>query len=474
MCSFAQEQDNMRRMLDQGVQRQAAAQEKQALQGESDEGRPTLTLDGKRYTVAHNANDVGRALYLSLQNKAWDAAQAFLTDYLTLADRDPMLVDYAEGVLARLRGHYQEAQASFEAVLARQPDFLLGRLELARVYFEDQQDKAAAALFTAIAASLDASDERTAGVARTVEAFQKALATRARWTGSFSAGPLWSDNINRSSASETCLLADTTGFCYVNRKLPDAVRAMGVDFDASVDKRWALEGHHGIYFRSLAFGQSYRGEAQYNELTWTFQAGYSFRSGRQTFAIAPTFDYYAWGNRAMYGAAGAHAEWTDTLSAASLLKIEGDIKRMRYRRPDYASQYDGVMRSVYATWFQGIGDGGTVFGGLDLVDSGAVERVNAYLQKGIRLGTSWEWPAGFTSTVFASFRHRDYGAYSSVLGERRNDHEQAYTVVIKASRFAFAGFTPVFTARRNRIHSNVDWLYSYDKNALSLKLEHAF
>jgi hypothetical protein len=457
-------------MFDQRSQQQSVERERALLKDELDAERPTITVDGKTYTVEHNVNDVGRALYLSLQHRQWTAVQRFLDEYLTLPDRDPLLVHYAQGALARTQGRYAEAEREYRALLALQPDFLPARLELARVLFEDQQDREAGQLFDAIAASLDAGDPKTSGVRETVTTFQTALANRREWNGSFALGPTWNDNLNRSSAGSTCLLY-LSGNCFFTRTTPDAIASTGYDYDANLNKRWALRGHHGLYFRSLLFGQGYRDNSGYNELTSITQAGYSYRSGRHSVSLAPSFEYYAWGNKALYGAWGAHAEWSWTLSPTSLLKLEGDWKQMRYRIANYADNYDGVVRSAYATYFRSLGARWTVFGGVDVVDSDSAQAVYGYLQKGVRLGASLQWPAGFSSTLFASYRHRDYRGYSELLGARRADDEQGYNFILKATRWSVAGFTPLLTLRHNRVRSNVDWLYDYDKNVISLKLE---
>ncbi len=43
----------------------------------------------------------------------------------------------------------------------------------------------------------------------------------------------------------------------IQRNLPDAQRAMGLDYDGNLERRWALAGHHGVYVRGLAFGQAW-------------------------------------------------------------------------------------------------------------------------------------------------------------------------------------------------------------------------
>lgn len=470
----AQQQDDLRRLLEQRTEQQGVERERALLREEQDAGRPTITVDGQTHTVAHNANDVGRALYLSLQNRQWQAAARFLDEYLTLPGRDAMLEHYAQGMLARLQGHHDEAEREFRALLALQQDFLPGRLELARTLFEDQQDREAAELFQAIEASIDASDARTAGVRRTVATFRQALENRRSWNGTLALGPAWSDNVNRTSASHTCLLADTDGFCYVDRRLPDAIVASGLDFDGSLSRHLPLKGHHGLYLRSLLFGQAYRNHSAYNEASLTTQAGYSFRSARHSLAFAPSFDYQTLGNSALYGAWGLHAEWNYSMSAASLLKLEGDWKDLSYRQSSYSPYYDGVSRSVYLTYFRSLGPRWTLFGGVDLVDNDTPLAVTAYRQKGVRLGAALQWPEGFSSTLSASWRRRQHGASNALLEARREDDEQGYIFVIKAMRWAMAGFTPLLTLRHNRIDSSVDWLYSYDKSVVSLKLERTF
>lgn len=469
-CARAQQQDDLRRVLDQDMARQSVERERERLRDELDSERPGSTSDRSAYPVAHDASGPGRALYLALQQRQWRAVQHLLDEYLALPDRDPLLVHYAQGALARSRGRLREAEREYRALLALRPDFLPGRLELARVLFEDQQDREARQLFEAIAASLDAGDPRTAGVRRTVAAFRHALADRRGWSGAFALGPAWSDNLNRSSAGSTCLIY-LGGSCFFTRTTPQAIASTGYDYDASLGRRVPLRGHHGLYLRSLLFGQGYRDNRAYDELTSVTQAGYSYRSGRHAIALAPAFEYYAWGQAALYGAWGAHAEWSWTLSPDSLLKLEGDWKAMRYRRAGYAARYDGVARSASATWFRGLGARWTVFGGVDVLDSAAAQAADGFLQKGVRLGGVLQWPAGFSSTVSASYRRRDYDAYSALLGARRADREQGCILILKAARLAFAGFTPALTLRHNRVRSNVDWLYRYDRSVVSLKLE---
>lgn len=465
------QQDDLRRVLEQGNDVRHQRQDQQRLQ-QAEPDRPTVTLDGRTVRVERTVDDLGQALYLSLQHQQWPAAQAFLHEYIDLPGHDPLLRHYAQGALARVAGEHHRAALEYEALLARQPDFLPARLELARVYAEDQRDREATSLFTAIAADIDDRDPATAGVRGRVQGYLQALQARRRWKGALSAGPAWSDNINRSSASRTCLFGVGED-CIIERRLPDAQRAPGVDYDGSLERRWALAGHHGLYVRGLAFGQAWKDNRAYNELNATVQVGYSWRSARHTLLLAPGYDYQALGNRTLQGAAGAHAEWQYALDPRSLLKLEADWKRQRYRQPGLADNYDGAMGALYATWFRALTARWTVFAGIDLADSGAADAANAYRQRGLRVGAARQW-SGTTATLFLSLRERSYDAWSPLLEARRHDDEQNLIALVRSERLAVAGLVPSLSLRYTRMDSNVDWLYSHDRSLLSLKWERGF
>ncbi len=58
-----------------------------------------------------------------------------------------------------------------------------------------------------------------------------------------------------------------------------------------------MDGHHGVYVRSLLYGKY----GEYNETTLITQAGYSYRTARHQAALAPSFEVYEWGNDTLYG-----------------------------------------------------------------------------------------------------------------------------------------------------------------------------
>lgn len=460
--------------LNRSIEQQNSATERELLEGEDylPGKRPQLIIDGKRYTVGHNVNDLGRALYLSIRQKNWSAVLAFLGEYETLPGADPLLLAYARGALARIRGDMEQAEREYRHLLKLNPDFLPGRLELARVLFENHSEREADALFRQIAAQLDPLDNKQDGVRSSVSHFIQALQQRRAWSGSLALGPTWNDNLNQSSESHTCLL-EYAGQCLYQRNVPDAIEASGLDYEFTLNRQLPLSGHNGLYLRTLWYGQSYREHADYNESTLVAQAGYRFRDLDDQIRLAPLFEFSRYANDSLYGAWGLHSEWTRQLSRTRLLKLEGEYKALRYRRERY-SHYDGPSYSANATLWQQLPRGWTLFGGADWLYRKADEAIYAYQQPGLRLGFSKPFSSGLEATLFASYRERHYDEYSQILGARRRDREQNYTLILRAPELNLAGLTPSLTLKHRRNDSNVDWLYRYERNQISLKLETRF
>ena len=70
------QQDDLRRVLEQGSELRHQQQDQQRLQ-QAESQRPTLTIDGQTVRVERTVDDLGQALYLSLQHQRWPAAAAF-------------------------------------------------------------------------------------------------------------------------------------------------------------------------------------------------------------------------------------------------------------------------------------------------------------------------------------------------------------------------------------------------------------
>ncbi|WP_417578686.1 surface lipoprotein assembly modifier [Nitrincola sp.] len=460
--------------LQQSLDQQAETLERRLLADEDYQpaGQPQLIIEGRAYPVGDNVDDLGRALYVALQQRQWSAVVYFLPRYAALADADPMLLAFAQGSLARAQGDLRGAEAFFRQLLVLQPGFLPGQLELARVLFENHKNREAYQRFEQISAQLDPLDTRQTGVRRTVASFLQALDQRHAWQGSVALGPIWNDNLNQSSGSRTCLL-EQGGICYYERKVPDAVAATGVDYELSLNRQFSLSGHHGMYVRALWYGQSYEDTREYNESTLNLQLGYRYQNQRDQFRLAPLVEFTAQGDQLLHDAWGLQAEWLHHLTPRRVFKLEGSSRVLDYKDSRF-DRYKGPSHALYATLWQVLPNDWTLFGGLDWQYRDADDDTLAYKQPGVRIGGAAPLSPHLHTTLLLSHRERRHQAFSAVLGERREDDEQSLTLILRAPTLQIAGFEPVLTLRHRKTRSNVDWLYSHDRNQVSLKLERRF
>ncbi|MFW1953133.1 surface lipoprotein assembly modifier [Acinetobacter beijerinckii] len=441
---------------------------------------PSILINGQIFAVEKNQDDLAKALYLAVMQKQWGNAAVYLKHYQQYEGYDQALTDFAEGALARAQGQLKLAEQKFQSSLNKQPNNLICELELARVLFEQQKNKEAARLFTSIQNKLGQSDRAVIPpeVEQTVNLFVKALDQRDSWQGSVAIGPSYATNLNSSSEqSKTWTLygMDQDGNiipAHMTRGSPKAISAKGVDYEASLMKRFSLYGNHGISLRGLAYGQSYDDHADYNESTLNINAGYSFFDLKNQISIAPLFEHKRYANDGLYNAWGARAEWMRFIAADKAFKLEAEIKDLDYQK---YKTLDGKESSAMFTFWKILPKQWTLFSGLDVLDHDTQEKyMAAYQQQGVRLGLSKSWNVGLNTTLFTSYRWRQFDRYAESLEAHRHDFEQNYTFVVQMPRFKFYGVTPNLTYRYNHNSSNVDWLYSYDKHNVSLKLEHRF
>ncbi|AKH64274.1 MULTISPECIES: porin family protein [Photorhabdus] len=475
--SLALADEDTGRRLWHNVQQNLQEQEKEIVTDETvneNTDHLSIVLNGQTFSVDNNVNEVGQALYLAINHQQVKDVERFLPMYQKLPGHDSQLVHFAQANLARSQGDLVAAEQHYQTVLHQQPDFTRAKLELARVYYENQKNREASLLFNEIsAANHDNENKLPPAVIKNITSYQDAIELRNAWRGSFAVGYIFNDNTNMSpNKPPFCKEYAENGSCIVERKLPLAKKANGISYDATLRKIYQLSGHHGISLRSMTYGESYRNHSEENENTTSAYLGYNYKAQKNDFLIGPIIEFNHVGNHSRYRTTGMKTEWMNILSKNLALNLEGEYKQFRYHK--LYNHNDGNMTSVYATLSYYLTDQTITFTGGDWVNKTSVEKADDYQQKGIRAGISTQLYPGINAVVFTVLRQRQFGDYSVPLGARRKDNEQLYSAIISMPKFDVFGLTPVITYRYRKNNSNVDWLYSYNKNEVLIKFEKYF
>lgn len=460
--------------LDQQLDRRRSADDRRTLEAAEGEGAPsTIVIDGQSYTVKPTVDDVGKALYIAFGRKQWRDVDRFLATYRKLEGHDAALVLYAEGAVARNAGRLAEAERCYRDLLAIKPDFLPGRLELARVLFENHKDRDARRAFASLRADLETQGPRAEGVLRSVNTFAAALERRNGWQGNLALGPSYSTNVNQSSESYACLLSMDDGTCLIDRKVPDAIKATGISFEGVVNRRMPLAGHGGLRARAIVFGDIYPGHHRYSQGTVIARLGYDHQTARDQLAISPSFELGSLGSSVLYRAWGANAEWTHTFSPRITGRLEANYRRFDYTLSGYQSQ-SGPLADISLTGWYGLSPSLTLFAGVDLAGKTTPGFDEGYRQWGGRLGASKAFGQSANLFLMGSYRRRNNRSYSALFATTRKDDQYNVTAIASAPALRFAGLVPELVVQYARVGSTVDWLYSYQRTSVALRLGRTF
>ncbi len=451
----------------------SALEKEQELLKEEREREQSLTVDGVTYEVSDTLDDLAPALHIAVKTRQWEQANGFLTRYKALEGYDPLLAHYALGALFRVEGKLAESEAEYQSLLALAPEFMPAKLELARVQFENQKNRDSLDLFKEIKRSIPQDNPRASGVIRTIDTFSEALEVRDSWQGAFSFGPSYNDNLNSSSESTVCLATLPNGQCWISQTTPDKESGFGMDYDASLNKRFSLSGHHGVKFNTLAYGLLNDGKKKYNKHTLITGLSYSYQSAKVQFSIGPQAEYNNSGDRTLYIAPGLKLDGFYSINNKSAAKVELKAEYQDYKDPDFDHYSDWLWTASGTYWYQ-LPERWLVFGGIDWNKKQSEIELFAYESLGGRLGVSRAFFDGWDISLFSSVKKRKHDGFNKILNGKREDKEQNHTLLITAKPLEFWGLTPTFTWQYQKVDSTLDAIYSYSQNEYSIKLEKRF
>ena len=376
---------------------------------------------------------------------------AFLLDGIGPGEGDIDAVDFLHGTVALLRGEWQAAIERFRTILARNPDLLRVRLDLAFAYFNAGEDGSAAHHFRQ---ALGAEDLPPAARARAL-AFLDLIRRRKTWsvTGSLALAP--DTNINNATSARSVEL-----FGLPAQLSEDARETSGIGLNANIGGGYEARLAPDLRFRTSASLRTRTYEdSQFNDRTLSLRAGPRFLFDR--FDLRPELTAQG---RELGG---------DTYSRALGLTLSSDWLIAPAWR---LSGSLGAERVSYETF---LGDGTIYAATLGLghaFDQATLLRADASARREdvesdayswreyvMELSATRELPAGFVVTAGPSYRWRAYGApLLSLSREAREDATLAGRITVSNRHIEMFGFMPEITVRYEERDSNVD-LYDYDR-----------
>lgn len=189
--------------------------------------------------------------------------------YQDFTQIDPILLRYAQGKIALLKGDYAQAIQHFQTILAKQPKLNTVRIELAIALLYDQQLNQAQAQFE----KAKSAEHLPPKVHALIEQYQQHLAKKQEWKFSFSANYVRDGNINRTSKQPNI---EQTGYVKQPNLLPQT--AHGVHYAFGLQRDFNLFDSHYVSFDNQTQGELYWDNHDYDEITKRTLFGYAYKN----------------------------------------------------------------------------------------------------------------------------------------------------------------------------------------------------
>ena len=376
---------------------------------------------------------------------------AFLLEGIGAGEGDIDAVDFLHGTVALHRGEWQAAIERFRAILARDPDLLRVRLDLALAYFNAGEDGSAARHFRQ---ALGAEDLPEAARVRAL-AFLDLIRRRKTWsvTGSLALAP--DTNINNATSARSVEL-----FGLPAQLSEDARETSGIGLNANIGGGYEARLAPDLRFRTSASLRTRTySESQFNDRTLSLRAGPRLLFERFDLRPELTAQGRELGGETYSRALGLGLASDWLIAPAWRLSGSAGAERIAYE----GFLGDGTIYTATL----GLGhafDQATLLRADTSFRRETVERAAySWRESVVELSATRELPEGFVVTAGPSYRWRAYDAPLRTLSrEPREDETLAGRITVSNRHIALFGFMPEITIRYEERDSNVD-LYDYDR-----------
>lgn len=413
-----------------------------------------------------------QALYTAVQQGEWEKARRLLSAYEKEPQADQNLLRYAKAKLAWNDGEYTSSIKGLQKLVEDNPRFMLGRLELGKALFLDYQNQEAIQQFQTAKSFIDPQNPQQQGVLQTIQLFEQALQRRDAWTGMFSIGYTHGSNLNQSPHKKEC---QTFTFGEVSfescRQTPPPIAASGWHYEANIQRRFSLTGHHGVSLNALAFGDSYPHAQAYSQHYAGADIAYSYKNVKHEWRIGPKVERVWQGGKIDHSAYGGEASWQYDITPRTTTFISASQLYQQYQESPIAERYNGLRTRFNVMLWQSLSDTWTLAAGVSTVRQAAKDSVLAYRENTAQLGVFKRFGEVAHLMVQGFLSKRKYDKFDSLLEKRRQDTRLRLIASLKLPKLQVMGFYPSIVWEYEHNKSNVDWLYSYNNRQIGLRLE---
>lgn len=467
---FAYADNEDARQLKEQTQWQIKSKEQSQLVEEKPTVTDTINIDGTEYAVKDNDQDLTRALFYTINQQQWARTRTYLQRYKNLPHHAEVMVLFAEASLDKADGKLAEAENKYQRLLAIDPDFMRGRLELARVMFENKKTRESKTAFQGLASLANIPDE----IKPNVQGYLGAINVREKWNTYLSVSYGYDSNINKASGKTGCVSFFPGMPCVPSQTTPIQKSAVS-KYQVSLSKLYPIYGQHNISLLAMQYGSFYPNHRPFTEHTGNVYLGYNFANARHDLTVSPVAEFQRNHSHQQNRSFGARVEYSYLLNPKTNLNFQYERKNTRFTDQGHARINDGKTDTFTITMMRQLTEQLAVFGGVDYTRKRVNDKTASFDLKGGRAGVYYGFNNGAGITAMSIFRKYDHQAanlFISPNAARNKEYIQMININLK--NLSYHGIYPSLNLKMTRLTSNNDWFYDYRRKEIAISLQKSF
>lgn len=414
-----------------------------------------------KYSLNQN---VEQQINQAILSQNWENLAPLLSHYQQMPNVDPLLLHYAQAALAYAKKDHHSAIFHYRQLLARNPNLVYPRFDLALILAEDQQFREAEREFSHIHSNLPPDLGKIA--ANT----QMQIAENERCQPDFYLQYTQTNNVNNASSSP---IVNVNGriFRKSEESLPQS--AKGIRYGFGLNKLQNLRGNHFVGVGLNYSGIYYWDNQDYREQSLSISPSYSYRKARYRFSVSPFIEQNWLGSSRYNYQFGATVSGLRYLNSQWLMSGSFTHLQKRYFDELTASRYNSYQHQISGGLQWQAVKNWRFFANLDGSREIAREKAQTSNKWLARVGVIYQGEKWATQASLG-FGKRYFADKHYLFGYKRQDKEYQINLAVWNRTWHWQGIVPKLNFRYQKMDSNIADFYSRQNKELFFTLEKLF
>ncbi|MCP1337314.1 surface lipoprotein assembly modifier [Futiania mangrovi] len=368
---------------------------------------------------------------------------------------------FLDGLTALELGHPEEAIVRFRRILVDQPGLVRVRLELARAYFEVEDDENARRQFELVLAA-----NLPPAVTANIEAFLDAIRARRKWSLSVTFALAPDTNVN---AATDARLVEIGGFPFLLDPNARKTSGLGMLTAAQAGYRLPLAKDWRAEAELYASHRQYDND-DFNDSFLRLGLGPTWLPPGGEVALRGVVRRRWFGNDAYNWGAGG--EIAASMQATPRLGLSTRLEVIAQNYDDDRRQ-DGWVATGSIGARYGISSSAMVRADLTFLRNETEEARFSYDFPGLSVAWLQEFPWGITAEVGGFAGYRDFDGPDPLFASTRKDWRYSGSLYLTKRDWSIGGFAPLVGVRHTINDSDINF-YDYDRTELMFGVTRQF